>query len=132
MRYLIYIFVFLLASSFNIDDPLPEDRISYWESKEKNPTLAQIIISKDDQGRDVLHINLYLSTSCTTRMYYAMPIDEANHYVLTDTGGKIIDASAKLIIKRQKKLKLNKKTYVRINSEKYFKEMKRFEKIKRK
>lgn len=130
MRYLFYILFLILVSSFN--DPLPKDHITYWESRGKAPILGQIIVSHDDQGRHVLHINLYLSKSCTTKMYYAMPIDDDNHYVLTNTGGKVVDESAHLVIKKQKKLKLDNTLFVRISPEKYFADMKKFEKIKQK
>lgn len=100
---------------------------SYWESKGKDPFLAQIIHTPDDQGRDVLHINLFLSSSCTTRIYYAMPLERKNSYVLTDTFGKVVEQKVDIIIKDRGIFKLKDRTYKRITEEQYFTDMKKFE-----
>lgn len=106
---------------------MPEAQVSYWESTDKSPVLAQIIKTKCDQGNDMLHINLYLSNTCTTEIYYALHAGEPHHYVLTNTAGKVIHESTHLHIKKQKKLQFNGKNYRRISAEQYFADMKKFE-----
>ena len=80
-----------------------------------------------DRGRDVLHINLYLSESCTTKMFYAMPLERSNHYVLTDTFGQVIEDDLEIIIKDKGVLKLEGRKFQKISETKYFDDMKRFE-----
>ena len=100
---------------------------SYWESRGKDVQLVQIIHTPDDQGRDLLHINIFLSSNCTTKIYYAMPIKENDLYVLTDTYGKVINSKAHIVIHNLKKLKFQGHTFKKISKEKYFKDMKLFE-----
>lgn len=105
---------------------------SYWESKGSDTRLIQVIPTPDDQGRDLLHINIFLSSNCTTKIYYAMPIKENDLYVLTDTYGKVVDSKAHIVIHNQKRLKFHGHTFRKISKEKYFKDMSLFEKqIKR-
>lgn len=104
------------------------NQTSYWESKGQEPFLAQIIHTPDDQGRDVLHINLFLSSSCTTCIYYAMPLEQKNSYVLTDTFGKVVEQKVDIVIKNRGVFKLKDRTYKRITEEQYFADMKKFEK----
>gem|GEM_PF-5786371 len=120
---LILMLLIVLGSFMTPED----DRVSYWESKGKDPWLAQIIHTPDDQGRDVLHINLYLSESCTTKMFYAMPLERSNHYVLTDTFGQVIEDDLEIIIKDKGVLKLEGRKFQKISETKYFDDMKRFE-----
>ncbi len=104
------------------------ENTSYWESKGRELQLVQIIHTPDDQGRDVLHINMFLSSSCTTEIYYAMPLKENDVYVLTDTFGKVIESQIHICVKNQKKLELRGRNFKKISKDKYFSEMKVFEK----
>lgn len=104
----------------------PSD-ISYWENTEDSTRLVQIIHTTDDQGRDVLHINIFLSSSCTSEIYYAMPLEENNLYVLTDTFGKVIESEAHISIRNKKNLTFQGQNFNKISKANYLKEMKRFE-----
>ncbi len=104
------------------------ENTSYWESKGSDLQLVQIIHTPDDQGRDVLHINMFLSSSCTAEIYYALPLEENDLYVLTDTFGKVIESEVHIYIKKQKKLNLKGRSFKKISKDKYFSEMKVFEK----
>lgn len=125
MNALFSILMFSLIGLTPMSDP---ENTSYWESKGSELQLVQIIHTPDDQGRDVLHINMFLSSSCTTQIYYAMPLKENDVYVLTDTFGKVIESEVHICIKSQKKLELKGRKFKKISKDKYFSEMKVFEK----
>jgi hypothetical protein len=122
----IFFSILFFLTGYN-SQPEPAD-ISYWENNEGNTHLAQIIHTPDDQGRDVLHINVFLSSSCTSEIYYAMPLEENNLYVLTDTFGNVVESEAHISIRNKKNLKFQGQNFKKISKVKYFSEMKLFEK----
>ena len=126
------IIISLLFSIYSFLGSSPGSEISYWESNGEDPWLAQIIHSHDDQGEDILHINLYLSENCSTKMYYAMPLNEKNLFVLTDTFGKVVEEKTEIVIKDRGVLKLDGRKFQKISKEKYFADMKRFESLQTK
>jgi hypothetical protein len=125
MNTLFSILIFSLSWLTPMSDP---ENASYWESKGDDVKLIQIIHTPDDQGRDVLHINMFLSSSCTTEIYYAMPLKENDLYVLTNTFGEVVESDIHICIKKQKKLKIKGRSFKKISKDKYFSEMKVFEK----
>jgi hypothetical protein len=120
------IFVFIVSISLGQSGRT----VTYWEHIGHDTVLAQVIQTLNDQGESVYHLNLFLS-SCTTKVYYAVPSGEKDRYVITNNFGEPTQQTAQPFL-YDAKLLFNQQEFKQISVQHYKSEMKRMEAKKHK